>query len=190
MGVEPEAVQLLLHRLRAVRPLGRLDAVRGTGDAAGFDSVAYAEARRRRRRPRPDRDGFRKAARVPGAGVSRDRLPVRRARLARASLAGDLTRGGHTLRYPAPEPARGAAVAAVVRAAGAAADRHARQPAGAAGRTAVPGDAAARLAHRPAAPLLLGSADARAQGGAAALDAAPPDPPARGLLGQRVARQS
>ena len=53
-------------------------------------AAAGSKARAGRRRHRPDRNGVGQAARVPRAGVSCHRIPVRRTRTARAAVAGSL----------------------------------------------------------------------------------------------------
>jgi formate hydrogenlyase subunit 4 len=80
---------------------------------------------------------------------------------------------------PADQPVRGGDPAAGLRHAGAAPHAGADQPVRPAGPGPVPGDPGRGGDHRPGAPVLLGRADAGAQGAAAALDPAPPGAPAQ-----------
>ena len=150
--------------------------------------ILAAQARGRGRGAGADRDGIGEAARVSRAGVPRDGVPARGARAARAAAAAELT-GDVPFDLQLLNTLAARLAADRVRDAVAAARRDAREPARAPGRAARGRDAAARLAHGPEPSVRLGAAHPRAEGGIPAVAAAPADPAARRLLGQRAAAQ-
>ena len=89
MGRRTEALQLRLHRLRTVHPVGAGHEP-GTIHPHSLVTVPWSKARAGRRRYRSDRNGVGQAARVPGAGVSCHCIPVRRPRTAGAAVTGSV----------------------------------------------------------------------------------------------------
>src|SRR4029077_9008005 len=94
VGIGTQAIQLRLHRLRALHPLGCLHPWQRAGGAARVDPAPGTEARRRRGAPRCDRDGLGKTARVQGTGVPCHRVPLRGVGTPGASAVGSLSMAG------------------------------------------------------------------------------------------------
>src|SRR6185312_1279440 len=187
VGVGAEAVQLFVHRTRAVPAVRDRRRQRRLAGDPPRDAGADRQARGRRLRARDDRNPVREAAHFSRARVSRHGLPARGARDAGQSDARQLR--SDDAAYPAlgaaDQSARRRAAAARLCDARTAPGADADQPVRRAGIRARLVDCDRGVRDAPAASLLVGRADTGAQGDAAALAAAPADSEARRQVGRR-----